>query len=135
MAFILILSPNKAPPVFLLEGSTEIIPMFFSGKSPKNRRTNSSTKLDFPEPPVPVIPRTGISLLSVSSLKGSKCFRKESCLFSAREISLEMVFTFLFFKSSATDFSSTKSRVSVSTRFTISLIIPWSPISRPSSGE
>ncbi len=53
-----ILSPKSAPPVFLFEGSTEIIPMVFSGKSTKNLRTNSSTKLDFPEPPVPVIPRT-----------------------------------------------------------------------------
>ena len=60
MAFILILSPNKAPPVFLLEGSTEIIPTVFSLKSTRKRRTNSSTSDDFPEPPVPVIPNTGV---------------------------------------------------------------------------
>ena len=36
------------------------IPMDFFGKSIKNLRTSSSTKDDFPAPPVPVIPRTGI---------------------------------------------------------------------------
>ena len=60
MAFIRILSPKRAPPVFLLDGSTDIIPTVFPGKSIKNRRTNSSTKLDFPAPPVPVIPKTGV---------------------------------------------------------------------------
>ena len=60
MAFIRILSPSNAPPVFLFDGSTEIKPIVFSGKSIKKRRTNSSTKEDFPEPPVPVIPRTGV---------------------------------------------------------------------------
>ena len=64
MAFIRILSPSKAPPVFLLDGSTEINPIVFSGKSIKKRRTNSSTKEDFPAPPVPVIPRTGVLLVS-----------------------------------------------------------------------
>ena len=60
MAFILIRSPNKAPPVFLLDGSTDTIPMVFSGKSIKKRLTSSSTKEDFPAPPVPVIPNTGL---------------------------------------------------------------------------
>jgi hypothetical protein len=45
---------------FSFDGSTEINPIVFSGKSIKNRRTNSSTKEDFPAPPVPVIPNTGI---------------------------------------------------------------------------
>ena len=53
-------SPKSAPPVFLFEGSTEIKPTVFSGKSIKNLRTNSSTREDFPEPPVPVIPKTGV---------------------------------------------------------------------------
>ena len=60
MAFIRILSPSKAPPVFLFDGSTEMSPMVFSGKSIKKRRTSSSTKDDFPAPPVPVIPNTGV---------------------------------------------------------------------------
>ena len=33
MAFILILSPNNAPPVFRLEGSTDTIAIFLFGKS------------------------------------------------------------------------------------------------------
>ena len=59
IAFIRIRSPKSAPPVFRLEGSTETIPICLSGKSIKNLRTNSSTRLDFPAPPVPVIPSTG----------------------------------------------------------------------------
>ena len=61
MAFILILSPNNAPPVFLLEGSTDTNAIFLSGKSIKNLLTSSSTKDDFPAPPVPVIPSTQAS--------------------------------------------------------------------------
>ena len=60
MAFIRIRSPRSAPPVFRFEGSTETKPIVFSGKSIKKRRTNSSTKDDFPAPPVPVIPKTGV---------------------------------------------------------------------------
>ena len=60
MAFILILSPKSAPPVFLFDGSTEIKPTVLFGKSLRNLRTNSSTKEDFPAPPVPVIPKTGV---------------------------------------------------------------------------
>jgi len=59
MEFILIRSPKRAPPVFRLLGSTEMIAMVLSGNSTKNRLTNSSTKEDFPDPPVPVIPKTG----------------------------------------------------------------------------
>ena len=57
--FILILSPRSAPPDFLLDGSTEIIAIFFSEKSDKNLLTSSSINDDFPAPPVPVIPITG----------------------------------------------------------------------------
>ena len=60
MEFILILSPRSAPPVFFLEGSTEIIAIFLSGFARKNLLTNSSVREDFPAPPVPVIPRIGI---------------------------------------------------------------------------
>ena len=62
-----ILSPNNAPPVFLLEGSTQIIAICFSVNSAKNLLTNSSTKDDFPEPPVPVMPKTGSVMLAASS--------------------------------------------------------------------
>ena len=74
MAFILMRSPKRAPPVFRLDGSTEMMAKFFSGKSIKKRRTNSSTKDDFPAPPVPVIPSTGVSqslILARSSCKAS----------------------------------------------------------------
>ena len=64
MAFILILSPSKAPPVLRLEGSTDTIAMVLLGKSIKNRLTNSSTNEDLPAPPVPVIPKTGILVAS-----------------------------------------------------------------------
>ena len=43
----------------ILEGSTEIMATVLSSKSTRKRRTTSSTKEDFPEPPVPVTPNTG----------------------------------------------------------------------------
>ena len=89
MAFIRILSPKSAPPVLRFDGSTEITPIFFSGKSTKNLRINSSTKEDFPEPPVPVIPSTGACFSVFSAC--AKCVTKSSCLFSASEINRAMV--------------------------------------------
>ncbi len=68
MAFMRILSPRSAPPVFLLEGSTETIAICLSEKSIKNLRTSSSTKDDFPAPPVPVIPNTGVLDFAANSL-------------------------------------------------------------------
>ena len=64
MAFIRILSPRSAPPVLRFDGSTDINPIVFSGKSIRKRRTNSSTNDDFPAPPVPVIPKTGVLQLA-----------------------------------------------------------------------
>ena len=81
MAFILILSPNNAPPVFFFEGSTETIAIVFSGKSIKYLLTNSSTVDDFPEPPVPVIPNTGtlhFILVNFENISSNSL-----CLFSA----------------------------------------------------
>ena len=86
MAFIRILSPKSAPPVLRFEGSTETIAMVFEGKSIKYLLTNSSTVDDFPEPPVPVIPKTGIVdffACSLISVKNSMCFFEK---FSAAEI-------------------------------------------------
>ena len=60
MAFIRMRSPSSAPPVFRLEGSTEMIPIVLSLKSSRKRLTISSTMEDFPEPPVPVTPSTGV---------------------------------------------------------------------------
>jgi hypothetical protein len=72
MAFILILSPKRAPPVFRFEGSTETMAKCLSGKSARNLLTNSSTNDDLPAPPVPVIPRIGISKSFISSLSTFK---------------------------------------------------------------
>ncbi|MNS85979.1 hypothetical protein D3C72_1198610 [compost metagenome] len=96
MAFIRILSPKSAPPVFLLEGSTEINPIVFSGKSIKNRRTNSSTKEDFPAPPVPVIPKTGILEVVLLSWILSKTGFAISGKFSAAEIKRAIAVGILF---------------------------------------
>ena len=95
IAFILILSPSKAPPVFLFEGSTEINPMVFSGKSIRKRRTNSSTNDDFPEPPVPVIPRTGVFEFLFFNWICSKNGFATSGKFSDEEINLAIAFGFL----------------------------------------
>ena len=82
-------SPNKAPPVFFFEGSTETKAIDFSGKSIKKRRTNSSTIDDFPAPPVPVIPKTGADLSA--TLSKSNAFKKSSSRFSANEINRAIV--------------------------------------------
>ena len=86
MAFIRIRSPNKAPPVLRFEGSTEIIAICLSLKSTKNRRTNSSTKLDLPEPPVPVIPNTGVDDFSALVFNSFNNPKFSSLKFSAAEM-------------------------------------------------
>ena len=86
MAFIRIRSPNKAPPVFLFDGSTDMIAICLSLKSIKKRLTNSSTKEDFPDPPVPVIPSTGTLFLAESTRISFKVFAYLSGKFSAAEI-------------------------------------------------
>ena len=132
MAFILILSPKSAPPVFLLEGSTDTIAMFLFGKSVINLLTNSSTKEDFPAPPVPVIPSTGVSDFVASSFIADKIPLCLSGQFSAAEINLAIAFTFLSFTAeiSPTKCSPTKK----SERLIRSFIIPCNPIALPSSG-
>ena len=86
-------SPKSAPPVFFFEGSIDMIPIVLSLKSSKKRRTNSSTNDDFPAPPVPVIPKTGVPFFKGSaSLKSSLKFWG---WFSAIEINRAMVVTFL----------------------------------------
>ena len=84
-----ILSPNNAPPVLRFDGSTEITPMFFSGKSIKNLRINSSTSDDLPDPPVPVIPRTGASAFVLQTFRANRS-SNSSCLFSANDINRAM---------------------------------------------
>ena len=94
MAFILILSPNNAPPVFLLVGSTDTIAIFLSGKSAINLLTNSSTNDDFPAPPVPVTPSTGVTDFTASSFISDKIVLCFSGQFSAAEIKRAIAFIF-----------------------------------------
>ena len=87
--FIRMRSPSKAPPVFRFVGSTETIAIFLSLKSIRKRRTSSSTNEDFPAPPVPVIPRTGVLIFCFSISGAMKFLRMGSnsfSLFSAHEI-------------------------------------------------
>ena len=60
MAFIRIRSPSKAPPVFLLLGSTETMAIVLVGFANKKYCTNLSQTVDFPAPPVPVSPMMGM---------------------------------------------------------------------------
>ncbi len=76
--FIRMRSPSKAPPLLILDGSTEIIPMVISSNSVRKRNTISSVSELFPAPPVPVIPSTGI-VFSDFALSGFPSFFK-SCL-------------------------------------------------------
>ena len=81
-----ILSPNKAPPVLRFDGSTEMMAICLSLKSTKKRRTNSSTKLDLPDPPVPVMPNTGVLDASAFTLMSFNKAVFSSLKFSAAEI-------------------------------------------------
>ncbi|CAI8331723.1 MAG: Uncharacterised protein [Cryomorphaceae bacterium] len=132
MAFILILSPNKAPPVFLLDGSTDTIAMFLSEKSAINLLTNSSTNDDLPAPPVPVTPRTGVDDCIAISFIFDKIVLCFSGQFSAAEIKRAIAFTFLFFTSLIPP--SKCSPTKKSDCLIRSFIIPCKPIALPSSG-
>jgi len=132
MAFILILSPNNAPPVFLLDGSTDTIATFFSEKSAINLLTNSSTNDDFPAPPVPVTPSTGVAEFSAISYISDKILICLSGQFSAAEIKRAIAFIFWFFTSAIppSKYLPTKK----SERLIRSFIMPCNPIALPSSG-
>ncbi|MNL08757.1 hypothetical protein D3C87_1294920 [compost metagenome] len=133
IAFILIRSPSRAPPVFRLEGSTEIMASVLSFTSTRKRRTSSSTSDDFPAPPVPVIPRIGAVLFCDKRFNSSTNFCAPLGSFSATVmapaialislagmVSNSLVILALVMKSVCTS---------------ISLIMPCNPILRPSSGE
>ncbi len=133
MAFIRMRSPSKAPPVFRFDGSMEMMAMVLSLRSARNLRTISSTSDDFPAPPVPVIPRTGIFNPDASFSRLSKNNLLFSGKFSAADISPAISLKSLFFTFSTSNLSWAPTGKS---HFTSkSLIIPWRVISRPSSGE
>ena len=50
--------------------------MVLSGKSIRKRRTSSSTSDDLPDPPVPVIPRTGVFVLN-GDVQVNECERAD----------------------------------------------------------
>ena len=134
MEFMRILSPRSAPPVFFLEGSTEIIAIFLSGLERRNLRTISSVNEDFPAPPVPVIPIIGmLDPLAFSSM----AFTKSS--FSSEKFSTAEITCAIDFESSNEILSKSEtvicSPVAKSDFLTKSSIIPCNPSSRPSSGE
>ena len=109
-----------------------MIAIFFFGKSIINLLTNSSTKEDFPAPPVPVIPRTGVSELIAIFFISSNivvCFAEQ---FSAAEIKRAIAFIFLLFTSEILPFNLFP--IKKSDCVIRSLIIPCNPISLPSSG-
>ena len=127
MLFILIRSPNKAPPVFFFDGSTEITATALLGYAYKNLRTNSSVNEDFPAPPVPVIPNTGMKITG--------CAISWFTPLSANVICLAIFLTSLnspqvIAPSTRISSSSEKSHFRIT-----SSIIPSNPSFLPSSGE
>ena len=109
-----------------------MIAIFLSEKSIINLLTSSSTSDDFPAPPVPVIPKTGILDSLASSLildKTLTCFLGQ---FSAADIILDIALVFFCCISSIPPFSLSPSKKS--DFLTKSFIIPCNPIFLPSSG-
>ncbi|MCY1533136.1 hypothetical protein D9M68_684490 [compost metagenome] len=133
IAFIRMRSPSRAPPVFRLEGSTEIIASVLSFTSMRKRRTSSSTRDDFPAPPVPVMPNTGALLPEVSFLSSSTKDWVPSGSFSATVIAEAI--PLISFAGMACNSFVIFFTVIKSVCCSMSLIIPCRPIFRPSSGE
>ncbi|MNW00045.1 hypothetical protein D3C71_1954920 [compost metagenome] len=71
-----------------------MIAMVLSFTSIRKRLTNSSTREDLPEPPVPVIPNTGAWLLSVSFFSSSTNDCAASGSFSATVMAEAILLTF-----------------------------------------
>ena len=83
--FMRILSPRSAPPVLFLVGSVARRATLEPGLSRWMRSINSSVRLDFPAPPVPVNPMTGQDESSLTDLTRSRTVLKsDSSPFSAR---------------------------------------------------
>ena len=135
--FILILSPKSAPPVLLRVGSVASSATFASGLSRLIRSINSSVRLDFPAPPVPVSPTTGQPAPASTLRQRSRTSRKcESEPFSAKVNNFaispwSLAETGLM--SEAKRASSSKSRFDASS--IASPTIPVRPRLCPSSGE
>ena len=87
--FILILSPSNAPPVLLRVGSVASKAIFVPGLSLCILNINSSVRLDFPAPPVPVKPTTGHFEPSVDLTRSRISLNIFSSAFSAKVNNLE----------------------------------------------
>ena len=86
--FMRIRSPNSAPPVRLLVGSTANTAIFKFGQCCAKRYKSSSTTLLFPEPPVPVIPITGVFL----QLSKHAFFKLDFSVSDRRSLSIAVIF-------------------------------------------
>ena len=122
-------SPSNAPPVFFLEGSTEITAIVLLGNKYKYLLTISSVIELLPAPPVPVIPNTGICALDTA------VFISWSSLFSKRVMALATFLTSIGPPSVKGLLKSPLSSTSKSDKVMSSLIMPSSPKRLPSSGE
>jgi hypothetical protein len=141
MAFMRMRSPRSAPPLLRRDGSMDTTAMdSASSRSRRRRRTSSSVRLDFPAPPVPVMPRTGMRRpAAISSIFAR---RPASALPSSSEVMSRASARQRFAVSgtvsdtaiSASDFGACAERsMSVSAR--MEPIMPFRPRCWPSSGE
>ncbi len=147
MAFIRMRSPSRAPPDFFLLGSTLITATVRESDVCRNRLSISSVREDFPDPPVPVMPSTGVFAAIFSSRTGpvAGCgmdVSADSAAVMARAIRrMSMISpnggwlsqapeeTILPFSAPAGPVIFSRQRCSTSS------IMPSRPIERPSSGE
>ncbi len=137
MAFMRMRSPSSAPPLFLREGSMEMTAIeSASSWSSRRRRTISSVRLDFPAPPVPVMPSVGTffaaAVASIALRSAGSALPSSSTVMSRDSARHRFVVSDTAISSS--DFGACAERsTSVSCR--IEPIIPCRPRCWPSSGE
>ncbi len=131
--FIRIRSPSSAPPPRRRVGSTAITAIrSLSCWSTRNRRTSSSVSEDFPEPPVPVIPSTGVTRAAAAARTCSSS--SGGSLPSSAPVMARAMANRSPVRTAAAS-TALLSQRSKSQSFTTELTIPASPIRCPSSGE
>ena len=133
--FILMRSPRRAPPVRFRVGSTQSKHTFLSGLSRSILSINSSSRLLFPAPPVPVNPMTGTSALLVLQVSNTEENTSSEAL--SERVSNNPTLAISSAETGPLRVAILCSVVrSTSEAFSIrSWIIPINPILRPSSGE
>ncbi|CAM5455844.1 hypothetical protein SANTM175S_01555 [Streptomyces antimycoticus] len=131
--FIRIRSPSSAPPPRRRVGSTAITATrSLSCWSTRNRRTNSSVSDDLPEPPVPVIPSTGVTRAAAAA---RSCSRKSAGSLPSSAPVMARATANLLPASTAAMSACLPSHRSKSQSFITELTIPARPIRCPSSGR